>query len=211
MRYLFEGFALDADRRVLRRQHETIAMEPQVFDLLVHLIRRRHAVVSKDELITEIWKGRCVSDSALDARISAARLAVRDSGAEQRLIKTFPRRGVRFVGTVVEEAPPAGARDEASGPPLPDRPSLAVLPFANMSSDPEQDYFVDGMVEDIVTGLSRIKWLFVIARNSSFAYKGTRPNVRDVGRDRGAGERELGGDLARRAASVSQHRTSCPA
>ena len=185
MRYLFEGFALDADRRELRRDCETVALEPQVFDLLVHLVRRRNAVVSKDELIAEIWKGRCVSDSALDARISAARLAVCDSGAGQRLIKTFPKRGVRFVGTVVEEAPSAGARDEPNGPPLPDRPSLAVLPFANMSSDPEQDYFVDGMVEDIITGLSRIKWLFVIARNSSFVYKGKAIDVRQVGRELG--------------------------
>jgi adenylate cyclase len=183
MRYVFEGFALDAARRELRRGSEPVALEPQVFDLLVHLIRRRDAVVGKDELITEIWKGRSVSDSALDARISAARLAVRDSGAEQRLIKTFPRRGVRFVGTVIEEA--FGARDAPIGPPLPDRPSLAVLPFANMSSDPEQDYFADGIVDDITTGLARIHWLFVIARNSSFTYKGRAIDVRQVGRELG--------------------------
>jgi TolB-like protein/Tfp pilus assembly protein PilF len=185
MRYAFEGFALDADRRELRRGSECVALEPQVFDLLVHLIRRRHAVVSKDELIAEIWKGRIVSDSALDARVSAVRLAVRDSGAEQRLIRTFPRKGVRFVGTVIEEAPSVVAGDEPNGPPLPDRPSLAVLPFANMSADPDQDYFADGMVEDIITGLSRIKWLFVIARNSSFVYKGAAVDVRRVGRELG--------------------------
>ncbi len=202
LRYLFEGFALDDDRRELRREYdETVALEPQVFDLLVHLIRRRHAVVSKDELITEIWKGRCVSDSALDARISAARLAVRDSGADQRLIKTFPRRGVRFVATVVEEAGSAAARDEPNGPRLPDRPSLAVLPFANMSDDPSQEYFVDGIVEDIITGLSRVKWLFVIARNSSFVYKGAAVDVRRVGRELGVryvlegGVRKSGGRL----------------
>jgi adenylate cyclase len=94
------------------------------------------------------------------------------------------------------------ADDEATAPPaLPDRPSIAVLPFANMSGDPEQDYFVDGMVEDIITGLSRIKWLFVIARNSSFAYKGKSPDIRQVGRELGV-RYVLEGSVRREAGRV---------
>src|SRR6185369_14836219 len=98
------------------------------------------------------------------------------------------RKGIRFVGAVQEE-PAAGVAAAMEQPKpelaLPGRPSIAVLPFENMSGDREQEYFADGMVEDIITGLSRIKSLFVIARNSSFAYKGTSPDIRQVGRDLG--------------------------
>lgn len=113
MLYIFDKFALDPDRRELRSGASPIAMEPQAFDLLVHLIRHREHVVSRDELIERIWGGRIVSESALSTRINAVRSAIGDSGTEQRLIKTLPRKGVRFVGDVREgpepsEAPPAG-------------------------------------------------------------------------------------------------------
>ncbi len=103
MLYIFDKYVLDADRRELRAGETLVAMEPQVFDLLVHLIRRREHVVSRDELIESIWGGRIVSESALSTRITAVRSAVGDSGTEQRLIKTLPRKGVRFVGEVREE------------------------------------------------------------------------------------------------------------
>jgi len=147
--------------------------------------------VSKDDLIAAVWDRRIVSDSALATRINAVRRAICDSGDEQRLIKTLPQKGIRFVGEVHEEqglseiAASIAADPSAPAPSLPDRPSLAVLPFQNMSGDPEQEYFADGMVDDIITALSRFKSLFVIARNSSFSYKGKSPDIRQVGRELG--------------------------
>ena len=192
MRYLFEEYAFDTDRRELHRGADVVSVTPQVFDLLDYLIRNRERVVSKDDLINAIWNGRIVSDAALTTRLNAARTAIGDSGEEQRLIKTLPRKGFRFVGPVREAQGPAGAAtaDNPIEPPrpaltLPDKPSIAILPFTNLSSDPEQDYFADGMVEDIITALSRFKALFVIARNSSFTYKGRAVDVKQVGRELG--------------------------
>jgi DNA-binding winged helix-turn-helix (wHTH) protein len=122
--------------------------------------------------------GRIVSDATLDNRIAAARRAVGDTGAAQNLIRTFARKGVRFVGEVQEEGTPAAfapelaRRTEQAVLALPNKPPIAVLPFVNLSGDPEQEYFADGMVEEIITALAPIRWLFVLARNSSFTYKG---------------------------------------
>jgi TolB-like protein len=192
LRYLFEDYEFDTDRRELRRGAEGVSVAPQVFDLLDYLIRNRERVVSKDDLIDAIWKGRSVSDAALTTRLNAARTAIGDSGEGQRLIKTFPRKGVRFVGHVQEVRSPAddGAGDGPVQSPKhaltpPDKPSIAVLPFENMSGDREQDYFADGMSENIITALSRFRSLFVIARNSSFTYKGKAVDIKQVGRELG--------------------------
>ena len=185
MRYLFEEYAFDTDRRELHRGTDAVSITPQAFDLLEHLIRNRERVVSKDDLIKAIWNGRSVSDAALTTRLNAARDAIGDSGEEQRFIKTLPRKGFRFVGQVQEARKVAGLNPgdaPESAPAVPDRPSIAVLPFANMSGDPEQEYFADGMVEEITTALSRFKWLFVIARNSSFTFKGKAIDIKEVGR-----------------------------
>jgi TolB-like protein len=160
-----------------------------------------------------VWHGRIVSDSTLSSRITAARQAIGDSGEQQSFIRTIARRGFRFVGDL-RDAPstpdadasmPAPAIDKqqpiegshahaddkgrrSSSPPelaLPDKPSIAVLAFTNLSGDPEQEYFADGMVEDIITALSRFRQLFVIARNSSFTYKGRAVDVKQVGRELG--------------------------
>jgi TolB-like protein len=184
MRYRFEDHALDLDRRELRRGGQLVPLAPQVFDLLAYLIRHRERVVSKDDLFAAIWKGRFVSESALTTRINAARGAIGDSGEEQRLIRTLPRRGFRFVGAVRGEDP-GDAAEASPAPALPDRPSLAVLPFTNMGDDPGQEHLADGMADEIITALSRCGGLFVIARNSSFAYKGTAADVRRVGRELG--------------------------
>ncbi|HEX3756890.1 MAG TPA: winged helix-turn-helix domain-containing tetratricopeptide repeat protein [Rhizomicrobium sp.] len=186
MRYLFEDCALDMDRRELWRGKTLAAIEPQVFDLLAHLIRHRHRVVSKDELLASVWHGRAISESTLFNRINAARTAIGDTGERQGLIKTLPRRGLRFVGAVQEEEFSAAV----TGPPKPsprlvDKPSIAVLPFVNLSGDPEQDYFTDGIVEDIITALSRNRAFFVIARNSSFTYKGKSVATKQVARKLG--------------------------
>jgi TolB-like protein len=187
LRYLFEGYALDTDRRELRRGDDLVPIEPQVFDLLSYLVSQRDRVVSKDDLLTAVWKGRIVSESALTTRINAVRAALGDSGEAQRLLRTLRNRGFRFVGDV-RASHEASANSALNGSPalaLPDRPSLAVLPFTNMSGDPEQEYFADGMVDDILTGLSRVRWLFVIARHSSFCYKGRTVDVRQIGRELG--------------------------
>jgi TolB-like protein/cytochrome c-type biogenesis protein CcmH/NrfG len=195
--FRFADFEIDLARRELRRGGATVHIEPQVFDLLVHLIRNRDRIVSKDELIEVIWHGRIVSEAALSSRISAARRALGDSGNDQSLIRTMYKRGFRFVGEPQGGASaPVAAHDQGrSAPaahdtvklapsaeplPLPDKPSIAVLPFQNMSREAEQEYFADGLTEDIITGLSRQRWFFVIARNSSFTYKGAAVDVRDV-------------------------------
>src|SRR5581483_1660257 len=188
MRYCFESFLLDADRRELRRDGVPVPVEPKVFDLLTYLIGTRDRVVSRDDLINAVWDGRIVSESALATCINAARAALGDNGEEQRLIRTFPRKGLRFVGAVQEQQAER-ATSIAAAPhvplALPDRPSIAVLPFENLSSDPEQEYFADGIVDDVIAGLARIKWLFVISRNSSFVYKHRPADVRQVGRELG--------------------------
>jgi len=179
--FLFENYALDSGRRELRLSNGLVEVEPQVFDLLEYLVRNRDRVVTRDDLIESVWRGRIVSESTLNTRISSARYAVGDCGKEQRLIRTLARKGIRFVGTVEEKQ----VSQSATLLTLPDKPSIAVLPFQNMSADPEQEYLVDGIVEDIITALSRVKWFFVIARNSSFTYKGKHVDTRQVGRELG--------------------------
>jgi TolB-like protein len=182
MQFRFADHVLDVERRELRRGGEPMTLEPQVFDLLVYLISNRDRVVSKDDVLDSVWGGRIVSESTLTSRINAARKAVGDSGEAQRLIRTSPRKGFRFVGDVTTDAPPA----EPPPPQMPrDRPSIAVLAFDNLSGDRDQEYFADGIVAEIITGLSRIKWLFVISRNSTFFYKGKPIDIKVVGRELG--------------------------
>jgi TolB-like protein/Flp pilus assembly protein TadD len=191
LRYLFEEYVFDTGRRELHRGAEIVSVPPQIFDLLDYLIRNRERVVSKDDLIDAIWNGRSVSDAAVTTRLNVARSVIGDTGEEQRLIKTLPRKGFRFVGKVVEGPGPAAATaaDAMDAPKpaltLPNKPSIAVLPFTNLSGDPDQDYFADGMVDEITTALSRFKSLFVIARNSSFTYKGRAVDIKQVGRELG--------------------------
>jgi TolB-like protein len=193
----FEDYSLDFDRRELMRGSEPISVGPQVFDLLVYLVNNREHVVSKDELFEAVWSGRIVSESTLTSHINAVRKAIGDSGEQQRLIRTVSRKGFRFVAKVSEPLSDGGSSSPqsfgiAGETPksvqtlaLPEKPSIAVLPFRNWSGDPEQEYFAEGMVEDIITALSRIRWLFVIARNSSFIYKDRTVDVKQVGRELG--------------------------
>jgi len=193
VQYLFEDYSLDPDRRELTRQTEAIAIGPKVFDLLLYLIQNREHVVSKDDLLEAVWSGRIVAESTLTSHINAVRKAIGDSGEEQRLVRTITRKGFRFVGEIKEASAGASPRAEpakSEAPPapaltLPDSPSIAALPFLNLSDDIEQEYFTDGVVEDIITALSRNRWLFVIARNSSFTYKGRAVDVKQVGRELG--------------------------
>ena len=156
--------------------------------LLRLLLEHAGAPVSKDALFEAAWPGLAVEDSNLTVQIAALRRAFGEAGGSD-WIETLPRRGYRYVGPAVAigGAPPVplSASQPDSALALPDKPSVAVLPFTNLSGDSEQEYFADGMVEDIIAGLSRIKWLFVIARHSSFAYKGAVIDVKQVARDLG--------------------------
>jgi adenylate cyclase len=194
--FKFGEHLLDVDRRELRRGAELIAIEPQVFDLLVYLVRNRSRVVSRDDVLKAVWGGRVVSESTVTSRINAVRNAVGDSGKAQRLIRTVPRRGIRFVGVVREEHKPAAPVDArsvaAENPQSPTafanterRLSIVVLPFANLSNDPEQEYFADGITDDLTTDLSRISGSFVIARSTAFTYKRTPGDAKQIGRDLG--------------------------
>ncbi|WP_338831914.1 winged helix-turn-helix domain-containing protein [Bradyrhizobium sp. 27S5] len=188
MAYHFNDLTLDPARRELRRGNALVAVEPQVFDLLEFLIRARDRVVSRDEVLAAVWHGRIVSEATLSSRVNAARTAIGDNGEEQRLIRTLPRKGLRFVGDVREDIASDHPISDNVTPPRPSEgPSIAVLPFTNMSGDPEQDYFADGIAEDITTALARCSRLTVIARNSAFTYKGKAVDIRQVGRDLGVG------------------------
>ena len=191
MKFFFSNQILDTDTRELSRENMPVSLEPQVFDLVVHLMENRDRVVSKEELIDKIWKGRHVAESTLTSRINAARKAIGDSGSAQTLISTIARKGFRFVGSRADRRGRLAAsrigrahREDGSaiGMLLGDRPGIAVLPFINMSGDRAQDYFSDGISEDIITALSKLRWFFVIARNSSFVYKGRSAHINEIAR-----------------------------
>ena len=199
MVFRFGDHVLDIERRELGRGAELVALEPQVFDLLTYLVRNRGRVVSKDDLIRDVWGGRIVSDSAVTTRLNAARKAVNDSGAAQRVICTVHRRGVRFIGEVSENCE-AAARGEilpaAAVPPTAPRLSIAVLPFANLSNDPEQQYFADGITGDLTCDLSRIPDMLVFSRNTAFIYRGKPVDTKQIGRELGV-RYVLEGDVQR--------------
>ncbi len=195
MQFAFNDYVLDLDRRELKRNAKIVQVAPQVFDLLTYLVQHRERVVSKDDLLAAVWGGRIVSESTVTTHINAVRKAIGDSGGAQLLLRTIPRKGFRFVAEVAE----VKVADAASDPgalesgqakparPLPSKPSIAVLPFHNLSGDPEQAYFADGVVEDIIAALSRVRWLFVIASDSSFTYRDRPVDVKQVSRELGVG------------------------
>src|SRR5262249_29498819 len=192
MKFFFPNQVLGTSTRELSREDMPVSLEPQVFDLVVHLMENRDRVVTKEELIEKIWHGRHVAESTLTSRINAARKAVGDSGSEQALIRTIARKGFRFVGAVQTGAESAATAEQAASPRwqepqavLNDRPGIGVLPFNNMSGDRAQEYFSDGISEDIITALSKLRWFFVIARNSSFVYKGRSVHINEIARELG--------------------------
>jgi adenylate cyclase len=181
----FGCFALDLGRPELRCDGRPVRIHRLALGILCALAEAKGEVVSKDALMARLWPGRIVEEGNLHVHVSALRKALDEHGEGHGLVVTVPGRGYRL-------AEPAGLRSgrlaegsAAPSLPLPDKPSIAVLPFANMSGDREQEYFADGMVEEIITSLSRIRWLFVIARNSSFTYKGQAIDVKQVGRELG--------------------------
>jgi len=190
LRYLFEEYTFDTNLRELHRGADVVSVTPQVFDLLEYLIRNRERLVSKDDVIDAVWNGRVVSDAALTTRINAARSAIGDTGEKQRLIKTLPRKGFRFVGAVQEDdgRTVASGSTAHSGTVTPihtsaPRLSIVVLPFANIGDNREQDYFIDGVTESLTTDLSRINGALVIAHSTALTFKGRPVDVKKLGRE----------------------------
>ncbi|MGB7100608.1 MAG: winged helix-turn-helix domain-containing protein [Xanthobacteraceae bacterium] len=183
----FGPFGLDAAAGILFRDAEPTMLGQRAVALLRLLLERKGEPVSKDALIEAAWPGLAIEDSNLTVQIAALRRVLEEACAGANWVETLPRRGYRYV----EPAVTMGHPDTDTAPrastalALPEKPSVAVLPFSNLSGDPEQGYFADGMVDDIITGLSRIKWLFVIARNSTFTYKNRAADVKQVGRELG--------------------------
>lgn len=214
LQYRFAEFEIDLSQQELRRLGEAVHIEPQVFDLIVHLVRNHERIVSKDELIETIWNGRIISEAALSSRINGARRALGDNGNDQVFIRTLHKRGFRFVGDVqtvsaletdaeaVRLVPDDGAASgdvpvavsvstevrrladvvsESVKAESVTRSSIAVMPFGNMSDDPENDYFSYGLTEDIIRLLARNRWLSVISRHSTVAFQGRAVDAREVG------------------------------
>lgn len=181
----FGPFRLEVGRRRLSRDGRLLPVRPRSLDILCVLAASGGRIVTKDELMTTVWPGLVVEENTIQVHISALRKALGEDVGGPRYIVTIPGRGYRFIADGANQASPKPVADKVPGLALPDKPSIAVMPFENMSGDREQDYFADGMVEDIITALSRMRWLFVIARNSSFTYKGHAVDVRQVGRDLG--------------------------
>ncbi|WP_296746068.1 winged helix-turn-helix domain-containing protein [Mesorhizobium sp.] len=178
----FGPFRIDGGAGILFRGDEPTPLGQRAVALLALLAERTGRVVSKQALIEAAWPGQAVEDSNLTVQIAAVRRMLEDMAGGGCWIETLPRHGYRYVGPEVAIDGLDPGADQAILT-LPGKPSIAVLPFSNLSGDPEQDYFADGIVDDIITGLARINWLFVIARNSSFTYKGRAVDVKQVGRE----------------------------
>lgn len=229
MIFQFNQITLDTAQYCLFLSGKPIAVEPQVFDLLVYLVENRSRVVTRGELLDKLWEGKIVTDAALGASLKEVRKVVQDSGMKQEVVKTVHGRGYQFIAEVTEStidkssvitdelasrkpllhsiivftsitvviigitliwAKPWEIREEPASLermafPLPDKPSIAVLAFDNLSGDSNQEYLSDGISEGIIRELSRFPQLFVIARNSSFTYKGQPVKIQKVSEDLG--------------------------
>jgi TolB-like protein/tetratricopeptide (TPR) repeat protein len=181
----FGPFRLDLDAGILFHGLEPTPLGRRAVALLALLLERAGTPVPKEALIKAAWPAQAIEDSNLTVQIAALRRVFEQLAGGACWIETLPRRGYRYIGPAVAADHPDRGAPAGSVLTLPDKPSVAVLPFSNLSGDPQQDYFAEGMVDDIITGLARINWLFVIARNSTFAYKGRAVDVKQVGRELG--------------------------
>jgi TolB-like protein/Tfp pilus assembly protein PilF len=194
----FSDCEIDVAGFALRRKGEACEPEPQVLELLIYLARNPDRLLTKDDLIQHVWHGRIVSDTTVTSRIKLARQAIGDDGTQQKLIRTVHGRGVRFIGAVRTELRGAGAPNPAaatSGEMLAranevaadtiskrNWPTIAVLPFTNLGGEDDQDYFADGVTEDIITDLSRFRELRVVARDSCFRHRTPGSDLKQIGR-----------------------------
>src|ERR1043166_5078867 len=181
----FGHFRIEPDSRTLFRGGTPVKVGARAFDLLCALAAAGGEVVSKEALMDQVWPGQVIEENALQAQISTLRKVLDPDNTDIPYLVTVPHRGYRLF---LSRSDSSSSGEETStsdqNVTIPGT-SIAVLPFQNLTSDPEQDYFADGVVEDIISGLARSKWLFVIARNFSFSYKGRQVDVRQVGRDLG--------------------------
>ena len=182
--YRFEGFIIDLARGLLLSNNgEEVQLRHKSFELLRLFVENPGGLVDRNRINQAIWPDVIVDDNSITQCVRDIRRALRDDA--QTMVRTVPRRGYIFAAKVAAVVDHPETRSQAVAPPLPDRPSIAVLAFTNMSGRPEQEYFSDGIADDIITELSRIRWLFVIARNSSFSYKGSNTDVKRIGRELG--------------------------
>ena len=209
MIYKFGAYDLDPQMFELRRHGKPVPIEPQVFNVLLHLIEKREQTVSRDALIDAVWQGRVVSDTTLSSRIFALRKAVGDTGEAQNVIRTVPRRGFRFVAKVhcdgdelpsrdadgdmadvakrqeIRAAEPRPAAAASSGPAT-FMPTLVVLPF-RIASEGLDEYFCDGLTEDVIANLTHFRELRVIASASSFHFRQRDVPLAEIAAKLGAG------------------------
>src|SRR5271167_4188616 len=186
--HAFGPFRLDPDTEILFRGAEPVPLGSRAVSLLRVLVERPGVPVSKHSLIEAAWSGLVVEESNLTVQIAALRRVLGETAGGELWIETLPRRGYRFVGPVAKKEIGHALGTHTDVPlvlALPDKPSIAVLPFQSMTGDPEQEYFAEGISEDLITGLSKLRWFFVIARNSSFTYKGNAVDVKRVSRELG--------------------------
>jgi TolB-like protein/tetratricopeptide (TPR) repeat protein len=181
----FGSFRLHLSQRELSRDGTPVRLGSRALEILCVLASAKGDVVTKDDLMARVWPDAVVEENAIQVHISALRKALDEEKSGRSYVVTATGRGYRLIGLQPSAAAVGSEIDARRNLALPDKPSIAVLPFQNLSADPEQEYFADGIVEDIITGLSRIRWLFVIARNSSFIYKGKAVDVKQIGRELG--------------------------
>ena len=165
----FGRFRLDLGQRELTRDGAPVPLGNRALEILCALATANGELVSKDQLMAQVWSGVIVEENNIQVHVSALRKALQDGKNGDTHLLTVPGRGYRLVGVNTADAVVGGIAstpETSSG-----KSSIAVLPFQNMSFEPEQEYFADGMVEEIITGLSRIKWLSVVSRNSTFTSK----------------------------------------
>jgi TolB-like protein len=201
---VFGSFTLDPDKGTLLRQGEPVALGRRGILLLDALLKRPGEILTKTELMDAGWQGSTVEESNLSVQIALLRKALGPSPDGGEWIATIPRIGYRFLGSCLEQEGKPVQRQT--------KPSLAVLPLTSLSSDPEQEYFADGLAEDIITMLSKLSGLVVIARSSSFAYKGLSIDIRNVARELGvrfvlAGSVRRSGNRLRIVAQLSDGET----
>ncbi len=188
-RFEFEDFELDRSAYELRRAGSVVHVERIPLDLLFLLIERRGQLVTRHEIFERIWGDGVFldTDTSINTAVRKLRLALHDDPDAPRFVVTVPAKGYRFIAPISLRPPTSSVGIYEMPSPLPfrDKPSIAVLPFTNMSSDPDQEYFSDGITDDLITALSRLPGVFVVARSSTFTYKGKAAKVQDIGRELG--------------------------
>jgi len=172
-------YKLDLGDERLWKGDQPVRISNKAFRLLQLFVDNPNRLLTKDDILDGVWRDVCVSEGLVKGYVHDLRLALGDDPKQPEFIETVHGRGYRFLGGVEEVNRPVDSDCQAP----PSKPSIAILPFTNISGDPEQEYFADGITEDIITELSRFRSLFVIARNSSFTFKGRAANVQDIGRD----------------------------